>query len=59
MNHIVGKNWKSGNKSRRIDVIVDALNREGKADIEYFEGRSYLTTILLGRGNPRIIKDRY
>ena len=39
MNHIIGNNWNSGNKPRRIDVIVDALNCEGKADIEYFEGR--------------------
>jgi hypothetical protein len=59
MNHIVGENWKSGNKSRRIDIIVEALNREGKADVEYFKGRSYLTKVLFGKGNPQPIRDRY
>ena len=59
MKHIVGKKWKSGNKSRRIDIIKEALNREGMADVKYFIGRSYLTKIFLGRGTPHPTKDTY
>jgi hypothetical protein len=59
MKHIVGKKWKSGNKSRRIDIIMEALNLEGMAEVKYFTGRSCLTKMVLGRGTPQPVKDTY
>jgi hypothetical protein len=51
MDHIAARNWKRYNRSLRIESILTALNRSGQAEAKYFRGRSYLATLLLGRGD--------
>jgi hypothetical protein len=52
MKHLGIRNWNKDNRSERLKSILEALNRFGTAEAEYFKGRFYLSRLLLGRGHP-------
>lgn len=52
MRHIGIQNWNRNNRSERVDSIVKALNRSGKAEATYLKGRLFLARFFLGKGHP-------
>jgi hypothetical protein len=58
MIHIVSSTWKRYNRLEQVKSIVKALEQSGEAHAEYFKGRSYLTTVLLGKGYPTPVDSR-
>ncbi|MGD2250457.1 MAG: hypothetical protein PVF58_18835 [Candidatus Methanofastidiosia archaeon] len=52
MKHIVSSAWKKYNHFEKVKCIVKTLEQSDEAHVEYFKGRSYVTTSLLGKGCP-------
>ena len=56
MNHLEPQNWKRSNRSEKIERILEALNRSGTAEAEYFKKRSKALHFF-GKGNPQSVNE--
>jgi hypothetical protein len=57
MKHVVSRTWNKNTRSEKIKYVVRALSSSGHTEAEYFKGRSYLTTIFLGKGQPTSVEE--
>lgn len=52
MKKMIMRTWNRGNRTSILKNILVQLNQTGNAEGDYSQGRSYVRTLLLGKGNP-------
>jgi hypothetical protein len=45
--------WYQKNRLERVNSILDILNRRGQSKAVYCKGRSFIATLLFGKGHPK------
>lgn len=57
MNHLLLQHWNRSNRSSRMKGFLDVLSQTGQVEVEYFVGRSFIATVIRGRGQPRLVRE--
>jgi hypothetical protein len=51
------RKWKKSNRTEKINKIIVDLNKSDIANVTYYKGRSYLLSLLLGRGHLKSVNE--
>ncbi|MBU7031861.1 MAG: hypothetical protein HXS53_04980 [Theionarchaea archaeon] len=51
------RGWNRENRTQMMDIIVRELSQSGRTHASYFKGRSFVLSLLLGRGYPRPVEN--
>ncbi|MBU7036285.1 MAG: hypothetical protein HXS52_00005 [Theionarchaea archaeon] len=54
--HLVMISWNRGNRTEKIESILESPSQSGQAEVEYLKGKSYLSW-LLGRGKAELLHE--